>query len=87
MANGCEDKMELFEDVILYSTGCPKCRVLEAKLKNRNIIYHLVTDRDEMLKKGFTKVPVLKINGKFLDFYDANNWINNSGSKSDAYRA
>ena len=43
MAIGYEKKSKFFDDndVVLYSTGCPKCKVLEAKLKNHKIFYFL----------------------------------------------
>ena len=40
-------------EVILYSTNCPKCSVLEKKLSSANINYKIVTDTDLMIKKGF----------------------------------
>lgn len=63
-------------DVILYSTGCPKCMVLENKLKKKNISYKTISDKEEMKKKGLTEVPALKIKDKLLGFFEANNWIN-----------
>lgn len=78
-------------DVILYSTGCPKCEILESKLKRSKITYDVVKDKNEMIKNGFKNVPVLKVNNEFLDYYEANNlvnsWISNTGEKNNAYRA
>ena len=62
-------------DVILYSTGCPKCEILESKLKISKITYDVVKDKNEMIKNGFKNVPVLKVNNEFLDYYEANNLI------------
>jgi glutaredoxin len=64
------------EEIILYSTGCPKCRVLEAKLKQKGIQYEEVNDMDIMTEKGFMSVPVLEVNGDTMNFTEANNWIN-----------
>jgi glutaredoxin len=36
--------------ITLYSTGCPKCKVLETKLNNKNIEFNVNTDVDEMLQ-------------------------------------
>ena len=44
--------------------GCPKCKILEQKLKAKNISYKTITDKDEMLKNGLTEVPILKIKDK-----------------------
>ena len=64
--------------IILYSTHCPKCEVLEKKLKVKNIEYEEVNDVGIMLNKGYTNVPVLEIDGKSMDFKTANDWINNN---------
>lgn len=62
--------------IILYSTHCPKCLVLEEKLEDKNIDYELVTNVDEMLKKGFQSAPMLEVDGKIMNFSEANRWIN-----------
>ena len=64
--------------IVLYSTHCPKCEVLEKKLKAKNIEYEEVNDVDIMLNKGYTNIPVLEIDGKSMDFKTANDWINNN---------
>ena len=68
--------MKIMHEIILYSTGCPKCRVLETKLQSKGIYYTKNTSVDEMNKLGFTNVPILKIDGDYLDFGDAVRWIN-----------
>ena len=60
----------------LYSTHCPKCKVLEAKLNLKNIPYELCTDIDEMEKLGIMSVPVLEVDGNLLQFKEATEWIN-----------
>lgn len=64
------------EKIILYSTGCPKCTVLRKKLEEKNILYYLVTDADEMLGLGFTTVPRLRVGDKLMDFAEAVRWVN-----------
>ena len=54
--------------IVLYSTGCPKCKVLEAKLNAKGIQYSTVTDVDLMIAKGLNLMPVLEVNGQLLDF-------------------
>lgn len=61
----------------LYSTHCPKCRVLETKLKSKNIQYVEVTDVDEMVKKGFQAAPILEVDDKIMKFAEAVQWVNN----------
>lgn len=63
-------------DLVLYSTGCPRCKVLEKKLKDKAVEYSLVSDVDEIMNKGITQVPVLEKEGKLLNFSEANAWVN-----------
>lgn len=62
--------------VKLYSTYCPKCRVLEAKLHLKNIPFETCTDQDIMEKLGIMSVPVLEVNDKLLQFKEATDWVN-----------
>ena len=62
--------------VILYSTGCPRCRVLETKLGQKNISFSIVDDISELERQGIMTVPVLEVEGKKMDFVTANSWIN-----------
>lgn len=55
----------------LYSTNCPKCRILETKLKQQNIEFEVIDDEDLMVNKGFKSAPKLEINGQILDFPEA----------------
>lgn len=62
--------------VILYSTGCPKCNVLNAKLNSKNIEFEVINDMDIMLEKGFMQAPMLEVDEKVMDFSAAIKWIN-----------
>lgn len=62
-------------NVILYSTHCPKCKVLEMKLKQKNIGYVEVTDVKLMQEKGFKSVPKIEVDGVVYDFKEAVDWI------------
>ena len=66
------DKMS----VILYTTHCPRCNVLEKKLQQKNISYEEVNDVEIMEEKGYLSVPVLEVDGTSMDFKTANDWIN-----------
>lgn len=59
----------------LYTTHCPKCKVIEKKLAQKGIKYTEVTDKDEMINRGFKSAPVLEVDDKILNFGDANRWI------------
>lgn len=65
-------------NVILYSTGCPKCNVLKTKLANKKIKYIENNNVDDMLSLGIEEVPVLSIDERLLTFTEANQWINES---------
>lgn len=63
----------------LYSTNCPKCKVLEAKLRNKNIDFELVTDFDvkPFVKKGIMSAPILEVDGEYMEFSKAVDFVNN----------
>ena len=62
--------------IILYTTHCPKCKVLETKLNQKKLSYTIVDNVDEITGMGIMSVPVLEVNGNRMDFVTANNWIN-----------
>lgn len=64
------------KEVVLYSTGCPKCTVLKKKLDNKGIKYTENSSIEEMLSLNITLVPVLKVGDSMMDFVQANTWIN-----------
>ena len=63
-------------DVIFYSTHCPKCKVLEMKLKQKNVQYVENDNVDEMLAQGIKSAPCLSVDGEMLQFADAIKWVN-----------
>lgn len=68
------------ETVKLYTTYCPKCKVLETKLKQKNIEFEICdseSDIQELIDKGFKSAPVLSVDDEFMNFTDAVNWVNN----------
>lgn len=62
--------------VILYSTHCPKCMVLEKKLQQKNISYEEINDIEAIRKKGYLTVPLLEVDGEIMDFKAAVDWVN-----------
>ena len=64
------------KEITLYSTGCPRCIVLERKLAEKNIPYRKVEDVDEMLALGIMEVPVLRVGDESLRFAEAVQWAN-----------
>lgn len=67
--------------VTLYTTHCPKCKVLEKKLNSKNINYNEVTDTNIMISKGFTSTPMFEVDGTIMDFSEANKWVNEQEGK------
>lgn len=67
------------EEVMIkfYSNDCPKCRVLKAKLDDKNIQYKKIDNIDLMLEKNIETLPVLELeNGAIMDFSSAIKWVN-----------
>ncbi len=62
--------------IILYTTMCPKCMVLESKLTSKNIDFKINSNVDEMANLGIMSAPVLSIDGKLLQFKEAIDWVN-----------
>ncbi len=60
--------------IVLYSTNCPKCKVLEKKLDSIGVDYTIVTDEDLMISKGFSSAPMLEVDGNIMDFGNAVRW-------------
>lgn len=63
--------------IILYSTGCPRCEVLKKKLSEKSVDYTEVTSVDDILTLGIKEVPVLSVDGGLMSFKEAIDWVNN----------
>lgn len=63
-------------NIILYSTGCPKCNILKKKLADSQMEYSVVEDVDVMLSKGLKEVPWLEVDGNLMNFVDSSKWLN-----------
>lgn len=62
--------------ITLYTTHCPKCKVIELKLKQKDIKHDICEDVAEMQKLGIISAPALMVDGELLDFNKAVIWIN-----------
>ena len=64
----------------LYSTGCPKCKVVEAKLKQKNVSYEVEKNPDTIVAKGqelgILSAPILQVDDEYFDFAKAVKVIN-----------
>lgn len=63
--------------ITLFSTECPKCKVLERKLNNKNIAFEKSSNIQEVIDKGFMSAPVLKVDNVYYDFKQGVDWVNN----------
>ena len=61
--------------IILWSTHCPRCKVLETKLKQKGINYEENNNVEEMTAKGFKEAPKLEVDDVVMDFKQAVDWI------------
>lgn len=61
--------------VTLFSTNCPRCKVLAAKLEEKGIEFKISDDVEEMIRRGFMSAPVLDVDGRSMNFTDAINWV------------
>lgn len=64
------------ESITLYSTGCPRCNVLEKKLNQKGVSFTVNDSVDEMRELGIMAVPVLHVDGNLLEFTEAVKWVN-----------
>lgn len=60
---------------MLYSNGCPKCKILKQKLDEKNINYEICSDIDIMIENGFRSMPMLKVNETVMNYLEAINYI------------
>lgn len=63
--------------ITLYSTGCPNCKTLKSLLNQKEIVYTENNSTEEMLSLGFSKVPVLCVDGKYYEYQQAKIWVKN----------
>lgn len=61
--------------IVLYTTYCPKCKVLETKLNQKNIQFELNDNVRELIKKGYAQAPMLEVDGELMDFGKAVKWV------------
>ena len=79
-------------NIKLYSTGCPKCNIIEKKLNALNAQYDIITDIDEIKKvceaTNNDMLPLLQIDEAWgvatYDFAGAIKWIKKVGEQINA---
>lgn len=60
--------------ITLYSTGCPKCKVLKKRLEEKGIRYTENNSVNEMLSLGISQVPVMKVGDTMMNYTEAVEW-------------
>jgi len=64
----------------LYTTKCPKCILLERKLKEKGVEFEVVDNLEEVTKMansvGVSSVPFMVVDNKFMDYNDSMSCIN-----------
>ncbi|MBR4155379.1 MAG: hypothetical protein IKU01_01570 [Bacteroidales bacterium] len=66
------------EKLVIYSTNCPRCKILIKKLETAGFTdYEVINDVKEMQSLGITTVPMMSVNGgRIMDFKTSIDWIN-----------
>lgn len=61
--------------IILYTTHCPMCNILENLLDKKGLSYEKVEDINVMIEKGFKAAPILEVDNNIYTFPQAKLWI------------
>jgi glutaredoxin len=63
--------------VTIYTTPtCSKCKILKKKMDEKKIDYTEIQGIDVMQSLGFTEVPMVKMGDRYINFREANEWVN-----------
>lgn len=73
-------EIENNDGIVLYTTHCPKCIVLEKKLIDKEIDFKMIDDTSKVIafgsSVGILSAPILVVDGDVKDFSNAIKWIN-----------
>lgn len=62
----------------LFSTNCPKCKILETKLREKKVLFQLFEGEraiESIQERGFMTAPLLCVDGKNMEFNAAMKWL------------
>ena len=62
-------------EIKLYTIGCPNCIILEKKLKQKNIDFEIITDKNIMIEKNIMSAPMLEVDGIMMNYITASKWL------------
>lgn len=75
-----------YNKVVLYSNGCPRCKILKKKLDSAGIDYdlHVIdgtnqAEIEELEALGVTFMPLLVVDDELYEFSAAVEWVNGEG--------
>ena len=64
----------------LYSTHCPKCKIVEMKMNQKGLAFIVIDNEEEVVNTGkahnIMSAPILEVDDEFYDFANAVKWIN-----------
>lgn len=63
-------------ELILYTTGCENCRILEQILNKKGLKYAIIQGEDPIMEMGMTSAPILKVDGEPLVYWKAVKFLN-----------
>lgn len=65
--------------VTLFTTGCPRCKILEDKLTAKHILFSVISGEraiESIQERGYMSAPLLSVDGEDMDFGKAIRWVN-----------
>lgn len=60
----------MFNKITLFTTGCPNCEKLENLLRDNGFGFIIEKNVQEVIDKGFTQAPVLKVENEETNYYN-----------------
>ena len=64
-------------DITLYTINSAQGLTLQKKLKDNQLKFTTVTDRDVFFEKGLEQIPTLEIDEDRMGFLEALEWLKN----------
>ena len=62
--------------IIVFSTHCPQCKVLEKKLQLAGFEFTVIDDADKMRDMCLKSAPAMQVNcGEVMNFKEAMTWV------------
>lgn len=62
------------KNVVLYTLGCPNCKMLKMLLDKKGIQYTVNESKEEMEALGITSIPTLQVGDDMYNYERAKQW-------------